>query len=80
MVRALAIDEASLGKEHPDVAIDLNNLAALYKDTNRLAEAEPLMVRALAILEDSLGPDHPNTVTVRENLGAIRDKMKSKQD
>jgi hypothetical protein len=49
MRRALAIDEASFGADHPRVAIDLNNLAQLLQDTKRLAEAEPLMRRALAI-------------------------------
>ena len=38
---------------------DLNNLAQLLQDTNRLAEAEPLMRRALAIDEKSYGADHP---------------------
>jgi len=47
--RALAIDEASFGPEHPDVAHDLNNLARLLEDTNRLGEAEPLMRRVLVI-------------------------------
>ena len=41
--RALAIDEKSYGPDHPGVAIRLNNLAWLLRDTNRLAEAEPLM-------------------------------------
>jgi hypothetical protein len=59
MRRALAIDEASYGAEHPNVAIRLNNLAALLKATNRLAEAEPLMRRALAIDEASYGAEHP---------------------
>jgi tetratricopeptide (TPR) repeat protein len=58
--RALAIDEASYGPDHPKMAIDLNNLAGLLKDTNRLAEAEPLIRRALAIDEASYGPDHPD--------------------
>jgi Tetratricopeptide repeat len=53
------------------VAIRLTNLASLLKDTNRLAEAEPLYRRALAIFETSLRPDHPNTVIVRENLAAL---------
>ena len=57
--RALAIDEASFGPDHPDVAIRLNNLAELLRATNRLAEAEPLYRRALAIDEASFGPDHP---------------------
>ena len=61
MRRALAIDEASYGPDHPDVAIDLNNLAQLLQATNRLGEAEPLMRRALAIDEASYGPDHPTS-------------------
>ena len=55
MRRALAIDEASYGPEHPDVARDLNNLAQLLQSRNRLAEAESLMRRALAIDEASYG-------------------------
>ena len=61
MRRALAIDEASLGADHPEVAIRLNNLAQLLQATNRLAEAEPLMRRALAIDETSFGPITPTS-------------------
>ena len=38
--RALAIDEASYGPDHPEVAIRLNNLARLLQATNRLADAD----------------------------------------
>ena len=69
--RALAIDEASYGPDHPDVATDLNNLAALLQATNRLAEAEPLYRRALAIDEASYGPDHPDVATVLNNLAVL---------
>ena len=61
--RAQAIDEASYGPDHPDVAIDLNNLAQLLQATNRLGEAEPSICRALAIDEASYGPDHPDVAT-----------------
>jgi tetratricopeptide (TPR) repeat protein len=71
MRRALAIDEKSLGPEHPDVARDLNNLAALLLATNRLGEAEPIMRRALAIDEKSLGPDHPRVATGLNNLAEL---------
>ncbi|HKH45369.1 MAG TPA: tetratricopeptide repeat protein [Thermoanaerobaculia bacterium] len=71
MRRALAIDEDSFGKKHPEVAIDLNNLAQLLKDTNRLEEAEPLMRRAVEIFEKSLGPEHPNTQAGRKNLANL---------
>ncbi len=69
--RALAIDEASYGPEHPGVAIDVNNLAQLLERTNRLAEAEPLYRRALAIFEGSYGSEHPNVATVLNNLAQL---------
>ena len=59
MRRALAIFEASLGKDHPNVATRLNNLALLLHAANRLGEAEPLMRRALAIFFD-FQRDHPH--------------------
>jgi len=71
MRRALAIDEASYGPDHPNVAIRLNNLALLLQDTNRLGEAEPLMRRVLAIDEASYGPDHPSVATGLNNLASL---------
>jgi tetratricopeptide (TPR) repeat protein len=71
MRRALAIDEASLGPDHPDVAIRLNNLAQLLQATNRLPDAEPLMRRALAIDEASLEPDHPKVAIRLNNLALL---------
>ena len=69
--RALAIDEASFGEDHPEVAIRLNNLAQLLKATNRLEEAEPLMRRALAIDEASFGEDHPDVAIDLNNLAQL---------
>jgi hypothetical protein len=43
MRRALNIDEQSYGENHPSVAIRLNDLALLLKDTNRLTDAESLI-------------------------------------
>ena len=47
--RSLAIREKALGPDHPDVARSLNNLAELYDDQGRYADAEPLYKRSLAI-------------------------------
>src|SRR5580700_8416 len=47
--RALAIDEAAYGPDHPDVARNLNNLALILKDLGDAAGARPLQERALAI-------------------------------
>ena len=49
--RSLEIVERILGKDDPDVATGLNNLATLYQDSGRYAEAEPLNKRSLEIRE-----------------------------
>ncbi len=69
--RALAIGEASLGPDHPDVATYLNNLANLLRETNRPGEAEPLYRRALAIDESHYGPDHPDVAVDVNNLAGL---------
>ena len=54
-----------------EVAIRLNNLAQLLQDTNRLAEAEPMMRHALAIDEKSYGPEHPDVAIRLNNLAGL---------
>jgi tetratricopeptide (TPR) repeat protein len=69
--QTLAIDEKVLGKDHVDVARDLNNLALLYHAQGAYGEAEPLYERALAIVEKALGPDHPQVATLLDNLAEL---------
>ena len=71
MRRALEIDVAALGEQHPNVATCLSNLATLLQDTNRLGEAEPLMRRALEIDVAALGEQHPNVATRLNNLATL---------
>ena len=71
MRRALEINKASFGEQHPVVAIGLNNLAQLLKETNRLGEAEPLMRRVLEINEASFGEQHPAVATGLNNLAML---------
>jgi len=70
MRRALAIDEASYGPDHPDVAIDLNNLAQLLQATDRLARRSADAPGA-AIDEASYGPDHPMVAIRLNNLAQL---------
>jgi tetratricopeptide (TPR) repeat protein len=67
--RALAIEEKTLGADHPDVAQSLNNFAMLYEEQGRYAEAEALSERSLAIREKALGPDHPDVADSLNVLG-----------
>ena len=51
-----------------------DNLANLYRDRGRYAEAEPFYKRALAIKEKALGPAHPHVATSLENYAALLHK------
>ena len=69
--RVLTIREKALGRNHPDVAIALDNLANLYRLQGRYADAEPLLQRSLAIREQALGHDDPDTAGSLLNLAAL---------
>jgi tetratricopeptide (TPR) repeat protein len=72
--RALAIDEATYGPDHPNVATRLNNLALTVRDLGQPEAARALQERALAIDEATYGPDHPNVATRLNNLAVtLRD-------
>ena len=71
----LALFEAQLQAGDKDaeyeIAVNLNNLAALYNRTGRAAEAEPLYARALALKEKLLGPEHPDVAVTLNNLAVL---------
>ena len=52
-------------------AASLHNLALVYQEQGRYAEAEPLFKRALAIYEKALGPEHPDVATILNNLAFV---------
>jgi CHAT domain-containing protein/tetratricopeptide (TPR) repeat protein len=65
---ALAIREKALGKEHPDFAHGLNDLAGLYESMGDYSKALPLYKEALAIREKALGKEHPDYARTVINL------------
>jgi tetratricopeptide (TPR) repeat protein len=69
--RALTIDEANYGPEHPAVATTINNLAGVLRDQGDLEGARRLHERALAIFEARLGADHPDTARSLNNLATV---------
>src|SRR5262249_22388514 len=56
--KALTLAEATLGPEHPTVAIYLEHLGVLHRKLGQGASAESQLRRALAIREARLGPEH----------------------
>jgi DUF2914 family protein/tetratricopeptide repeat protein len=65
---AAALQEASLGPLHPDLANTLNNLGVVCEINDNDANAEQCFRRAYAIATTALKPDHPFVATSRQNL------------
>ena len=65
---AAALQEQTLGPEHPDVASTLNNLGIVCEMTDNPIDAEHFFRRAHAIATATLAPDHPFVATSRKNL------------
>ncbi len=53
----------------------MNDLARLYWQQGRYAEAEPLYKRSLAIQEKALGPDDPAVAMDLNNLALLYDEQ-----
>jgi len=67
-VASLLLCTQVLGKDHPDVAKQLNNLALLCQNQGKYDEVEYYYCRALEIYESCLGPDDPNVAKTKNNL------------
>jgi hypothetical protein len=65
---AAAVQEATLGPLHPDLANTLNNLGVVCEMNDNPVDAEECFRRAFAIATTVLQPDHPFVATSRKNL------------
>jgi tetratricopeptide (TPR) repeat protein len=59
------------GSDHYEVAVNLNNLAALRQAGGDVREAEELYRRALALKETLLGANHPDVAVTANNLAVL---------
>ena len=71
MKRALAINEKARGPDDPGGALLLNDLAQVYAEQGRYAEAEPLLNRALTIFAKALGPGDTYVALAMNNLARL---------
>jgi len=65
---AAALQEKTLGPDHPDLANTLNNLGIVCEITDNPIDAEHYFRRAYAIATATLAPDHPFVLTSSKNL------------
>jgi hypothetical protein len=71
--QAVQLQEAELGRQHPDLANTLNNLGVVCEKTGRLDEAAACYQRAYDIAVASFEPGHPFVITSRKNLEEFRE-------
>jgi len=69
MRRAIEIKERVLGIDHPDVAISLADLANIFSEGGRPAEALEIAPRALDILSEHGDPESPIVAIARDAIG-----------
>jgi tetratricopeptide (TPR) repeat protein len=69
--RAMEVWGELLGKDHPDYAISLGDLAKLYRAMGDYTRAEPTYREALAIQKKALGVDHPDYAVSLNDLGEL---------
>jgi hypothetical protein len=72
----MAIGDAVLGPDHPDVATWGTNLGSVLQDLGELAGARVQLERVLEISEAALGPNHPTMATIRGNLDGVLGTLK----
>ena len=68
---ALRTAEWTFGHQHAAVALVLNELGALHRETRRFDSAYRLHRNALAITSRVLGAAHPQTADILNNLSAL---------
>src|SRR5688572_24377436 len=69
--QALRLKEQELGPRHPDTAMSLHVLAALYIEASDYKQAEHPAQQAVAIRTEVLGAEHSDTAKSLNNLGLI---------
>jgi CHAT domain-containing protein/Tfp pilus assembly protein PilF len=74
--KALEIRGEILGREHPDYALSLFNLAAQYRALGQFGQAEPLYHQAAEIRKKALGETHPDYAASLNNLVGLYCEMK----
>ncbi|KAG8464528.1 hypothetical protein KFE25_009896 [Diacronema lutheri] len=69
--KALVAYTKCMGKDHPEVACSMGDLANVYCDEGRFDEAIELYQKAYKVHNDAYGPDHVDTAGDLASLGLV---------
>ena len=64
-----------LGPEHPDTLASANNLAAIFLQEGKHAQAKDLYTEIVDVKRRVLGPEHPYTLLSLINLSLVYESM-----
>ena len=71
--QTLQLQEAVLGKKHPDTLRSMNKLAISHSDQGKYLEAEAIHRQTLQLQEAVFGKEHPDTLISITNLALLLD-------
>ena len=71
--RVVLLSEQQYGAQHFEVAVPLNNLAAMHSQMGQFAKAEQEMERAILILAAKFGPNYASVAPPLTNLASATD-------
>src|SRR5262249_14464689 len=77
---ALAIQRKALPSQHPDLAINLNNLGVLLQDLGQRDQARRYYEEALAIKRKGLPAQHPTLAISLNNLAVLLLDLRQQQE
>ena len=66
---------ATLGPDHPDTLVSINDISVLFYMQGKYAAAEPLYVECLEKRRGTLGSNHPDTLSSINNLALLYSKL-----
>ena len=78
--KALQLEEETLGKEHPKVAVRSSNIGVVFLWNNKHTQALAYFQRALNINKKALGLDHPKVANDLINIGLIHEQQNNTEN
>jgi len=71
MEKVLELRRQALGDDHPDTAQAMQNLAVLYNQEGKTAQAEALLIKVLEVRRRTLGEEAPLTLSSLSSLASV---------
>ena len=73
---ALDIDSKLFGEDHPNIAVEYNNIGIAYDYMGEYDKAIDFCQKALNIFLKFLPEIHPTALTIKENIEVAKEKQK----